>query len=63
MQLANLDIRLRMTSQGILLKQLAIEVGMNADYLSRILGGQLSERQRIKIIDALERLEKRGRGN
>ena len=60
MQLANFDIRMRMQRNGILLKHLAFEAGLNANYLSRILGGQLSERQRIKIIDALERLERRG---
>lgn len=60
MQIANLDIRLRMMQSGILLKELAYEADMNPDYVSRILGGQLSERQRLKIIDALERLERRG---
>ncbi len=52
----NLDIRLLVSEKKLTFKAIAEEMGVGRTYLSRIMGKKLSVKNKLRIIEAINRL-------
>lgn len=57
----NLDIRLMIAESGLKHKDIAKKIGISAVHLSRLMGSPLSQKNRIRIINAIEELKEERR--
>ena len=54
----NLDIRMLVSGQGLKYKDVADELNITPEWLSRLLRNELTPENKIRIIGAIERLRK-----
>lgn len=61
----NLNIRLMVSDNGLKFRDIAAEMGISPEWLSRLLRDELSVDNKIRIVSAIERLmnEKQRHGN
>lgn len=55
--MTNLDIRLAVSDKGLTYRQIAAEMGITPEYLSRLMGEDLKPGMRERILNAIDRLE------
>lgn len=53
----NVDIRMIVSDKGLTYRQIAAEMGVTAVYLSRVMGADLKPGMRLRILDAIDRVE------
>ena len=53
----NIDIRLIVSDKGLTYKQIASEMGITAAHLSRVMGADLKPIMRLRILNAIDKLE------
>ena len=53
----NLDIRIEMMKSGVTVKQLAKSAGITREWCGKLLSKPLSDRNRLRILDALARIQ------
>lgn len=54
----NIDIRLIVSDKGLTYKQIASEMGITAAHLSRVMGADLKPIMRLRILNAIDKLER-----
>lgn len=57
-QMCNLDIRTKITENGLLMREVAFACGITPCYLSHLLGHELRPYERTRILDAIEKAKK-----
>lgn len=55
--MTNLDIRLAVSDKGLTYRQIAAEMGITPEYLSRLMSKDLKPGMRERILNAIDRLE------
>lgn len=53
----NIDIRLVVSDKGLTYRQIAAEMGITPEYLSRLMSKDLKPGMRERILNAIDRLE------
>ena len=53
----NIDIRMIVSDKGLTYKQIASEMGITAAHLSRVMGADLKPIMRLRILNAIDKLE------
>lgn len=53
----NIDIRMMVYDSGVHYKEIAQELGICPEHLSRLMKNELSHKNKIRIIDAIEKLK------
>ena len=53
----NIDIRMIVSDKGLTYKQIASEMGITAAHLSRVMGADLKPIMRLRILNAIDRVE------
>ena len=53
----NMEIRMEVMQSGITYKRLAKEMGISREWLSRLMSRPLSKENRLKLVDALARIQ------
>lgn len=57
----NLSIRIQVKESGFTYRQIAAEMGITYPYLSRLMNTELSTKNRLRILGALNQLKERER--
>lgn len=57
----NLEIRLMIAESGLKYKDIAKKIGICISHMSRIMSAPLSQRNRVRIINAIEELKEERR--
>lgn len=53
----NIDIRIIVSGKGLTYRQIAAEMGVTPEYLSRIMSKDLKSGMRERILNAIDRIE------
>lgn len=53
----NLSVRVAVSDSGFTYRQIAAEMGVSSVYLSKLMGNQLSVKNKLRILSALEHLK------
>lgn len=53
----NIDIRMIVSDKGLTYRQIASEMGITAAHLSRVMGADLKPIMRLRILNAIDKLE------
>lgn len=56
----NLNIRLMVSDAGLRYREIAAEMGISPEWLSRLLSKELSSANKIRILTAIDRLKSGG---
>ena len=59
MRLNNLDVRLFVEQQGVTYKQIAKEIGISQEWMSRLMRKDLSPGDKLRILKAVQRLKEK----
>ena len=62
MKTTNLDVRIAVIDNNVSFKQIAAQMGVTPEYLSRVMGRQLNPLMRARILAALAELTGQGVG-
>ena len=59
----NLSIRIQVKESGITYREIAAEMGITHSYLSRLMRTELSAKNKLRMLDAINRLIMSGKEN